>query len=130
MASKAPCPLCGVEISIESRYCKHCKQNLPVDEKGQPLFSASQRRDNVEAQRKAAMGGWYCQQCGTVADPKTFTKGSFLIEVFLWLMLIIPGVLYSLWRLTTKWKGCPKCHAPNMIPASSPIAQRAINAAS
>jgi len=59
----------------------------------------------------------YCPNCGTVAKPKKVTKGSFLIEVFLWLLFIIPGVIYSLWRLTTKAEVCPKCGAPNMIPS-------------
>lgn len=71
----------------------------------------------------------YCPNCGTVAKPKKVTKGSFLIEVFLWLLFIIPGVIYSLWRLTTKAEVCPKCGAPNMIPSDSPKALQAFNAA-
>jgi predicted RNA-binding Zn-ribbon protein involved in translation (DUF1610 family) len=65
---------------------------------------------------------FYCQNCGTVGRPKTATRGSFLMEVFLWLLLIIPGLIYSLWRLTTKMKACPKCGAPHMIPTDSPKA--------
>lgn len=33
------------------------------------------------------------------------------MEVFLWLLLIVPGFIYSLWRLTTKTKVYPKCGA-------------------
>ena len=68
----------------------------------------------------------YCQNCGAIGKPKTRTKGSFLIEVFLWLCLIIPGVIYSLWRLTSREKVCPSCGAPNMIPADSPKARAAL----
>lgn len=68
----------------------------------------------------------YCNNCGTVAAPTTRTKGSFITEVFLWLMLIVPGIIYSLWRLTSKEKVCPKCGAPNMLPLDSPKAQSAI----
>ena len=69
----------------------------------------------------------YCQHCGAVAAPKKVTKGSFLIEIFLWLMLIVPGLIYSLWRLTTKEKVCPRCGAPNMIPIDSPRAREALS---
>jgi ribosomal protein S27AE len=65
----------------------------------------------------------YCPNCGTIAKPKTLTKGSFLIEVFLWLLLIVPGLIYSLWRMTSKAKVCPGCGNPNMIPTDSPMAK-------
>lgn len=70
---------------------------------------------------------FYCPNCGTVGRPKTATRGSFLMEVFLWLLLIVPGFVYSLWRLTTKTKACPKCGAPYMIPADSPKAIEALS---
>ena len=68
----------------------------------------------------------YCQNCGVTGKPKTQTKGSFLIEVFLWLCLIIPGWIYSLWRLTSREKVCPSCGAPNMIPVDSPKTRAAL----
>lgn len=41
-------------------------------------------------------------------------KGSFATEVLLWLLLFPIGVLYSVWRLTTRDKNprCPKCGVP------------------
>ena len=68
----------------------------------------------------------YCQNCGTVGNPKNLTKGSFLIELILWLCFLIPGVIYSLWRLSTRAAVCPRCGAPNMIPADSPKARVAL----
>lgn len=117
----APCPLCAAEIPIDSHYCKHCKKNLPKDNKGRPAF------DITEGQRAALQGSSYCPSCGTVANPKKFTKGSFLVEVFLYLLMILPGIIYSLWRLTSKTTGCPQCKAA-MIPVTSPIAQAALKA--
>jgi hypothetical protein len=61
-----------------------------------------------------------CLQCGYVGSSKRITKGSILIEIVLWLAFIIPGILYSLWRLTTRYDACPSCNAPNMIPVNSP----------
>lgn len=66
----------------------------------------------------------HCMVCGTDAKPKSKTKGSIWIELFLWLMFIVPGVIYSLWRLSTREKVCPACGAPNMVPLESPAAVR------
>jgi hypothetical protein len=69
--------------------------------------------------------GWYCQHCGSLGAPKTRVKGSFWIEVILWFCFLVPGVIYSVWRLTTKDKVCTACGALNMIPVDSPKAQAA-----
>lgn len=55
-----------------------------------------------------------CPNCGYVGKPKKFTKGSILIEVVLWLMFLVPGLIYSIWRLTTKYEGCPRCKFANV----------------
>ena len=68
----------------------------------------------------------YCPNCGTWGRPKTYTKGSFALEVLLWLCLLLPGILYSVWRLASRYKGCPICKAPNMLPEHSPKAQEAL----
>jgi len=43
-----------------------------------------------------------------------------------WIALILFGLalLYSLWRSFSKFDGCPKCKAKNMIPADSPVAKK------
>jgi hypothetical protein len=61
-----------------------------------------------------------CESCGTIAKPKRHMKGSFVIEVFLWLMLIVPGLLYSLWRLTTKSTICGTCQSAVIVPIKTP----------
>jgi hypothetical protein len=65
-----------------------------------------------------------CASCGTVGQAKIVTKGSLLIEIFLWLCLIVPGVLYSLWRLTSRHKACRACGAQNLIPVDSPLGRQ------
>jgi hypothetical protein len=69
---------------------------------------------------------WYCQHCGSLGAPTTRVKGSFVIEVILWFCLLVPGLLYTVWRLTTKEQVCPTCSAPGMIPADSPRARAAL----
>lgn len=61
-----------------------------------------------------------CTICGFVGKPKNKTQGSFLLEIFLWLCAILPGLLYSIWRLTSKKKICPVCGNPTMIPTNTP----------
>ena len=66
---------------------------------------------------------YICTVCGYLGKPKNNTKGSFIIEVVLWLFLIIPGLLYSLWRITNKYRGCPKCKSTAIIPIDTPNGQ-------
>jgi len=61
-----------------------------------------------------------CVNCGSVTYPKMVTKGSIFIEILLWLCFLIPGLIYSVWRLTSRHEACPKCKAPNMVPVNSP----------
>jgi len=61
-----------------------------------------------------------CADCGNIGYSKKITPGSIFIELVLWLMMIIPGILYSLWRLTNRKDGCPKCSGSSMIPLDSP----------
>ncbi len=65
-----------------------------------------------------------CVNCGTIGTPKTVTKGSISTEIVLWLFFIVPGVLYSLWRLTTRAKACRSCGAENMVPLNSPMGKK------
>lgn len=65
-----------------------------------------------------------CIICGYVGQPRLETKGTFIMEVFLWLIFLLPGLIYSIWRITTRYDACPECAAANMIPTSSPVAQK------
>lgn len=70
--------------------------------------------------------GYVCSNCGFQGRPKTFTKGNILMELVLWLCFIIPGLIYSLWRLTSRFKACPQCQTPNMIPMDTPRGQKLV----
>lgn len=61
-----------------------------------------------------------CTECGTAGKPKRVTRGSILIEIILWLCFLIPGLIYSVWRLTTRHDACGACGSRNMVPLSSP----------
>ena len=65
-----------------------------------------------------------CTQCGTVGSGKTHTSGSFLIELVLWLCFLVPGLIYSIWRLTTRKEVCGACGASTLVPVTSPAGIR------
>jgi hypothetical protein len=64
-----------------------------------------------------------CKSCGKSIKPISITPGSFLIELVLWLAMILPGLLYSVWRVSSRYKGCPVCKSRDVIPANSPLAK-------
>lgn len=74
-----------------------------------------------------ANGQMICQNCGTRGEPKTVVKGSLAIEIILWLCFIIPGLIYSVWRMTSTQPVCPSCKQPTMIGVGTPIGKNLAN---
>lgn len=72
----------------------------------------------------------FCRTCGEIAKPKKKTPGSFWIECLLWLFFILPGLIYSIWRLSTRHPVCRHCGSWMIIPPQSPAAMRARRGAS
>lgn len=130
------CPKCNkIYHHKAGDACPNCKTNIPAYQRKQ------QERQEIkaklakvhEAGKLAVAAGIdaaktnYCLQCGSkFAKPKTKTRGSLIMEVFLWLLLLIPGLIYSIWRMTTRYKVCPVCKATQIIPTNSPAAQAAM----
>ena len=65
-----------------------------------------------------------CTSCGFTGESSTVTKGSMLIELVLWLCFLIPGLIYSIWRLSSKYEACPKCQQITIIPVESPMGMK------
>ncbi len=61
-----------------------------------------------------------CAQCGTVGQTKKVTPGSIGIELILWLFLIIPGLIYSVWRLSGRADVCKTCGSKEVLPLDTP----------
>jgi len=70
------------------------------------------------------MSKFVCTSCGTCAEPKTATKGSIFIEIILWCCFLVPGVIYSIWRLTTRHRACRACGANTLVPVDSPVGKK------
>lgn len=65
-------------------------------------------------------GKMICPACGSQGWPVNKVKGSIGIEIILWLCFIVPGLIYSIWRMASKYDACPVCQQAGMIPLSSP----------
>lgn len=62
-----------------------------------------------------------CKRCHTVAEPRKETPGSLAIEVVLWLCFLVPGLVYSLWRLSRRHDVCRACGSRDLVPLDSPV---------
>lgn len=68
----------------------------------------------------------FCKDCGQTGYPKRRTRGSLGIEILLWCLFLLPGLIYSIWRLTTRHDACRFCASAALIPPDSPVAKKQI----
>lgn len=85
-------------------------------------YAGSSRNRSLAAPVRSSGDDMYCDRCGAVGAPKTDTPGSIWIEVVLWLCFVVPGLIYSIWRLNKRHRVCATCGSPELIPADSPKA--------
>lgn len=52
-----------------------------------------------------------CEKCLYEGHRRTLTPGSKSMEMFLWLVFLIPGPIYSAWRVYGRQHFCPNCKA-------------------
>ena len=50
-----------------------------------------------------------CLDCKTIAEPRVKPRGSGLLEVISWLLCLVPGLVYSIWRRSAKQAVCASC---------------------
>ena len=62
---------------------------------------------------------YVCMECGCQRDPIKAKRGLLVIEVFMWLLYILPGVIYSIWRRVRAHEVCPNCRNPSVVLTSS-----------
>jgi len=65
--------------------------------------------------RKKVTNTIRCPNCNYTGPGKKIIKGSIAAEILLWVMFLLPGLIYSIWRITSKYYGCPKCQYPHVI---------------
>lgn len=102
MAFKSACDSCGRSVlgifsslkKINGRYlCPTCATNPS----GAPKY--------------------YCNFCHNYT-PNALMRGNGWIELILYLMYFIPGVIYSIWRRNGPARVCPLCKTPGLVAAA------------
>ena len=64
---------------------------------------------------------YVCTVCrSSFGSPKTVTPGSPTVELLLYGLLFIPGLLYSGYRHANRRKVCPKCGATQFVGTDTP----------
>ena len=67
---------------------------------------------------------YVCRNCAYAGKSEKFREGSLKIEILLWCALIIPGIIYTLWRRAHTVNICPKCHFGPMMLSDSGLGYR------
>ena len=122
---RVKCENCGYTQTVPKLYegktikCPSCKESVLAKAQNQPKSHST----------KSNIPYFVCTACGSsISNPKNCTPGSFLIEIILWVafipILCLPGIIYTLWRLTNKKKICPICRHDTVIPSQTPLAQQ------
>lgn len=65
-----------------------------------------------------------CRNCGTAHQGQRVLPGSGWIELVLWLAYIIPGLIYSIWRRSTRRPTCAACGSRDLVSTATPIGRK------
>ena len=79
-----------------------------------------------------------CSSCGQVNSDTKIVKGSFVIEAFLYLigiatlilifgiLILVVAVIYSIWRVSSSYRGCKFCRTQTIVDINSPMGQELV----
>lgn len=87
---------------MDASKCKHCGEFLDA----RRIRNFQGVKPSIFRKLPVAIA---CPNCGYEGYPKTYTAGSFMVELALWLCFFVPGFIYSIWRLSSRYYICPKC---------------------
>lgn len=110
------CPECGHDVSTNAEKCPNC--GAPIGKLASEKANNLKKKFNIWDEKT-----WYpekiCTECGYIGYSVSITPGNFFTELLLWLCFLLPGLIYSIWRLSGRHNGCPKCGG-KMIALNSP----------
>jgi hypothetical protein len=67
-----------------------------------------------------------CKTCGAIEKPARVVPGSLILEIILWICFLLPGMLYTGYRISKKYWACLNCGSREIIPLDSPLAAQFI----
>ena len=73
----------------------------------------------LESTRKPLL---LCMRCGYVGKSERVYPGSDMAGLLLFLLLIVPGLIYFVWRYSSAFEQCSLCESRELIPHDSPKA--------
>lgn len=121
------CPGCGayyfkVNAAIESAEAeKKSEADLAVKQAEEKAARIAGRKE------RELFSGLVCRDCGAKSKRAAYkTPGSIGVEVLAWLAFIIPGIIYSVWRLSAKKRVCKHCGSERLVPGDSPVGREVI----
>lgn len=127
MTNPLACPACGHERKPTDdgplSACPSCKVVFSQFQQAKAMRPREKEPEprRVAGKPERAPQQLICTRCRSATNhPATITKGSFAMEVVLWFLILIPGLIYSTWRLTSRHAGCPTCSSDALIPVETP----------
>lgn len=126
------CPKCKYEPTLtelqgDADRCPKCQASFddtPPRQSSALVKGLRGARAAVKAGRQARAEKFYCPHCGSLTPGKMKAPGSIGVELILWLIFLLPGIIYSVWRICSKKQVCTECAEPGLIAATSPRAKR------
>lgn len=122
------CPYCMEEILEWAKKCKHCGEfldgrNNEKEEKEQEKKSRNRYSQLVYYSNNITI---HCPNCDYEGVPEKVLKGNWFIWFLLYWFMIIPGIVYSIWRRSGVTCKCPNC-SNNMLEITSWVSQTSPN---
>jgi predicted RNA-binding Zn-ribbon protein involved in translation (DUF1610 family) len=67
-----------------------------------------------------------CRKCGQIGPHELNKKGKLSTEIILWLLFILPGLIYSIWRRTGRYFACRACGTHHIVPLDSELGREVL----
>ena len=82
-------------------------------------------------------GSHVCSLCGSIMIPMKKAKSNFLTELILWIVCLVLAMftagislafalVFSLWRMISGRKVCPKCDSETFVGVDTPMGKKII----
>lgn len=114
----ANCKYCGTWAGVGFRQHDDCAKAA-----AQGKTSAQVRALRLDLPVPDSAPSHVCPNCRSAIFPVERREGNGVVEVLLWLFFLVPGIIYSIWRASSRKIVCPICAAPNPIPVGTPAAE-------
>lgn len=78
----------------------------------------------VKVNRKTRAAHFICPSCNAIGHGKVIMPGNRFTEIFLWVVFLFPGPIYSAWRHFGQRIICAKCGETELVLLDSETGQK------